>query len=76
MGHKGKLYGSITNIDIHKALVEKGLDIERKMILLDDPIKTLGVFKVAVRLYKGVHTNIHVVVEDERGDEPPEENKT
>ena len=73
MGHKGKLYGSITNIDIHKALVEKGLDIERKMILLDDPIKTLGVFKVAVKLYKGVHTNIHVVVEDERGDEPTEE---
>ena len=46
------------------------------MILLDDPIKTLGVFKVAVRLYKGVHTNIHVVVEDERSDEPPEENIT
>ena len=66
LGSSGKLYGSITNIDIHKALINQGLNIERRMIILDEPIKTLGIFKIRVKLYQGVHTNIQVIVTDEQ----------
>ncbi len=68
LGSSGKLYGSITSIDIHKALINKGLNIDRRMIILEEPIKTLGIFKVKVKLYQGVHTDIQVIVADEQGE--------
>jgi len=49
-GEKGKLFGSVTNIQIEKALKAKGLDVDRRKIHLDEPIKTLGDFEVPVRL--------------------------
>jgi large subunit ribosomal protein L9 len=49
-GEEGKLFGSVTNIQIEKALKAKGLDVERRKIHLDEPIKTLGDFEVPVRL--------------------------
>ena len=49
-GEEGKLFGSVTNIQIEKALKAKGLDVDRRKIHLDEPIKTLGDFQVPVRL--------------------------
>ena len=40
VGEEDKMFGSVTNLDIHKALTEKDFQIERQSILLDEPIKT------------------------------------
>src|SRR5216110_1332902 len=45
-GEEGKLFGSMTNIQIEKALKAKGLDVDRHKIHLDEPIKTLDDFEV------------------------------
>ena len=49
-GEEGRLFGSVTNIQIEKALKAKGLDVDRRKIHLSEPIKTLGEFEVPVRL--------------------------
>ena len=64
-GEEGKLFGSVTNIDIERALRERGFDIERRKIMLAEPIKQLGEFKVPVRLHKDVTVEITVVVAKE-----------
>ena len=45
-GEEGKLFGSVTNIDIEKALKAKGLEVERRRIHLAEPIKALGDYEV------------------------------
>ena len=50
VGEEDKMFGSITSIDIHKALEEKGVKIERSAILLDEPIKALGIYHVSVKV--------------------------
>ncbi|MBI9084093.1 MAG: 50S ribosomal protein L9 [Desulfobacterales bacterium] len=57
-----KLYGSVTVRDIVTALQKQGVTIEKRMLLLNDPIKTLGAHKVAVRIYKGVKPEITVEI--------------
>jgi large subunit ribosomal protein L9 len=61
-----RLYGSITSRDIADAIGNQEITIERRMLLLAEPIKKLGVYKVPVRLYKGVkpEITIEVVPED------------
>jgi large subunit ribosomal protein L9 len=49
-GEEGRLFGSVTNIQIEKALKAKGLDVDRRKIHLSEPIKALGEFEVPVRL--------------------------
>lgn len=61
-GEEGKLFGSVTNIDIERALGEAGLVIERRRIRLDEPIKTLGDHKVAIALSAGVEAEVTVSV--------------
>ena len=67
LGSNGKLYGSISNIDIYKALTNKGIYVDRRMIVLDKPIRTLGTFKVPIKLYQGVAAEVQVIVVDEQG---------
>ncbi len=50
VGEEDKMFGSITSIDIHKALEEQGVNIERGAILLDEPIKALGIYHVSVKV--------------------------
>jgi large subunit ribosomal protein L9 len=57
-----RLYGSVTSQDIMEALASQEVEIERRMLLLSSPIKTLGSFKVPVRLYKDVEPEITVEV--------------
>ena len=63
-GEESKLFGSITSADIADRLAEQGLDFEvdRKQIDLDEPIKTLGVYNVPVRLHGDVKPEIKVWV--------------
>lgn len=59
---EGKLFGSITTADIAEKLAEQGIEIDRKQIQLDEPIKSLGVFSVPVRLHTEVRPEIKVWV--------------
>ena len=61
-GEDGKLFGSVTNQDIHRQLEDKGFAIERRRILLDEPIKTLGAHDVVVHLGPDTKTTIKVHV--------------
>ena len=61
-GEEGKLFGSVTNIDIERALRENGLDIERRKIHLPEPIKQLGDFTVPVKLDSEVEASLKLTV--------------
>jgi large subunit ribosomal protein L9 len=64
-GEEGKLFGSVTTIDIERALREKGLSVERRKIHLAEPIKQLGEFTVPVRLQPEVEASLKVEVKAE-----------
>jgi large subunit ribosomal protein L9 len=66
-GEEGKLFGSVTNIHIEKALKAKGLKVDRRKIQLDEPIKNLGDFDVPVRLTADLSVPIKVSVVPEDG---------
>ena len=57
-----RLYGSITIRDIMKALSDQGVDVEKRMVLLTEPIKTIGTHKVPIRVYKEVEPEITVEI--------------
>jgi len=57
-----KLFGSVTSMDIEKALKEKGIEVDRKRIQLPEPIKQLGEFTVPVKLHPEVTANLRVKV--------------
>jgi len=61
-GEGGKLFGSVTNMDIEKQLAEKGFSIERRRIRLDEPIKSVGEHTVSITLSAGVPCQIKVQV--------------
>jgi len=61
-GEEGKLYGAVTTIDIAKALKEEGFEIDRHSIILEEPIKELGVYQVPVRLAPDVEAKVKVWV--------------
>jgi large subunit ribosomal protein L9 len=62
VGEEDKLYGSVTSMDIASHLEEQGITIDRRKIVLDKPIKTLGEYEVPVKLYPGVTGSIKVFV--------------
>lgn len=62
VGEQEKLFGSVGAKDIAEALAAQGAEIEKKNILLDEPIKSLGEFPVRIRLGAGVTAEIKVVV--------------
>ena len=62
---EGKIYGSVTPLMIHDALVQKGYNIDRKKISVPEHIKSLGEFLVDVKLYTDVVAKLKVNVEDE-----------
>lgn len=64
-GEEGRLYGSVTTMDIAAELERQGIAIERRKILLDKPIKTLGDFDVSIKIHPGVTAGIKVTVTPE-----------
>ena len=64
-GSTGRLFGAITNAEIAEALsAQTGLDIDKKKVVLQNPIKELGTYTVTLKLYAGVQTNIRLTVQD------------
>ncbi len=61
-GEGEKIFGSVTTRDIEEALKVENIHIDRKNIMLDEPIKQLGIFEVPVKLHKDVEAKIKVWV--------------
>ena len=62
VGEENKMYGSVTAKDIEAAYAEKGITLDRKQIDLKDPIRTLGLTEVSVRLHHDVSAVLRVEV--------------
>jgi large subunit ribosomal protein L9 len=62
VGEQDKLFGSVTSKDIEEALSQEGINISRKRIILEEPIKSLGVYTVDVRLHTEVTAKLKVWV--------------
>ena len=71
-GEDGRLFGSVTNRDIEAALAEKGLEVSRRKILLEEPIRRLGDHDVAIRLHPEVRAQIIVHVLADQSAQPEE----
>ena len=65
VGEEGRLFGSVTTMDIEKALKEQGFEVERRRIVLDAPIKNVGDYEVPIRLRPEVMPSIKVKVMSE-----------
>ena len=65
VGENDHLFGSVTAKDIAEALEKQNFHIDRRKVLLEEPIKTLGDHRVTLRLHRDVSTEIPVVVEKE-----------
>ena len=63
VGEGGKLYGSITAKDIADALGRRGITVDRHKIDLEEPLKTLGTYKVAIKVFPGLTPEVTVAVE-------------
>ncbi len=61
-GEEGRLFGSVTNIDLETALKEKGMSLDRRRILLDEPIKQVGSYEVSINLGNAMRATIKVEV--------------
>ncbi len=64
-GEKGKLFGSITSTHIAEAIKDQlAVEIDKKDIKLDQPIKELGAYKISIKLYPGIEAKINVVIQE------------
>ncbi|MDP2479155.1 MAG: 50S ribosomal protein L9 [Candidatus Palauibacterales bacterium] len=61
-GEEGRLFGSVTTTDIADRLAEEGIEVDRRLIRLEEPIKELGVYRVAVELHADVQPELKVWV--------------
>ena len=64
-GEEGKLFGSVTTMDIAEQLKNEGIEIDKKKISLDEPIKRIGTYAVSIRLHPEVDTQINLQVVEE-----------
>jgi large subunit ribosomal protein L9 len=63
VGDGGKLYGSITSKDIADALARRGIEVDRHKVDLEEPLKSLGTYKVAIKVYAGMTPEVTIIVE-------------
>lgn len=61
-GEEERLFGSITGMDIAEALKKEGFEVERKKILLDEPIKRLGSYTVGIKIHPEVTSKVQINV--------------
>lgn len=64
-GANGKVFGSVTSSHIADALKLGGYDIDKRKVVVEQPIKTLGVYDIELKLMEGISTKIVVTVESE-----------
>jgi large subunit ribosomal protein L9 len=65
IGESGKLFGSVTSMDIENYLKENGMEVDRKKISLEEPIKNVGMFTVPIKLHPEVTAHLKVWVVQE-----------
>jgi large subunit ribosomal protein L9 len=65
VSEEDRLYGSVSTRNIADALAAQNIEIEKKMILLNEPIKNIGTYKIPIRVYKDVEPEIIVEVVSE-----------
>jgi len=68
-GEQGHLFGSVTSADIAGELASKGFEVDRRKIQLGEPLKGVGEFTVAIKLYREVTARVKVKVEAEATEE-------
>lgn len=61
-GEEGKLFGSVTNMELAEQLKAQGIDIDRKKIVLAEPIKQVGEYSVSVKIQPEVTASLKVIV--------------
>lgn len=62
VGEDNQIFGSVTSTNIIEFLIEKGFEVNKKSIKLDEPIKSLGIHNVILKLDEGIESNIKVYV--------------
>ncbi len=62
VGEKDKLFGSVTSLDIAEALKAQGVEVDKKHVILDEPIKELGVYTIEVKAHAGVTGKVKIWV--------------
>ena len=62
VGEEDKMFGSITNQDVQKSLKDKGIDVDRSAIILDEPIKSLGIYHVKVKVSSEINGDVKIYV--------------
>jgi len=70
-GEDGKLYGSVTAADISEALKKEGIEVDRRKIVVEHPIRELGVYDVDVKLHPEVATKVKIWIVGPDGEAPP-----
>ncbi len=65
VGEGGRLFGSVTNLDVERLLAERGFQVDRRRISIADPIKELGTFPISVNVGRDVRATIELVIEPE-----------
>ena len=67
-GQSGTLYGSVTNVEIAELLGAKGVEVDRRRIVLHEPVKTLGTHGISIRLHRKVTAELTLHVASEQGE--------
>ena len=62
VGDEEKMFGSITNKDIHKELIDKGFEIEKNQISIEEPIKALGIYHINIKISKDITSDVKLYV--------------
>ena len=62
VGEEEKMFGSITNLDVHKELTSKGFDLEKNQIIIDEPIKALRIYHAKVKIAKDITSDVKLYV--------------
>jgi large subunit ribosomal protein L9 len=64
-GEEGKLFGSVTSMDISELLKKEGIEVDKKKIFIDEQIKRLGTYSVNIKFHPGVSTQLNIQVVEE-----------
>ena len=62
VGEEEKMFGSITNLDVQKELKFKGFDLDKNQIIIDEPIKALGIYHAKVKIAKDITSDVKLYV--------------
>jgi large subunit ribosomal protein L9 len=64
-GDEGKLFGTVTSMDIAELLKDEGIEMDKKKISLDEPIKRLGSYSVNIKIHPEISTHLNIQVVEE-----------